>query len=269
MAKKDIYKIDNYFITIGTIFLIIGLTIFLDPNTYMEVSIRKGDTYQYEDKHGRTLDQIKTEKGADEVTETTFPLIRSIILGNGIILLVIGIFYRRRENKIIAVWNALDRTGEAKVNDLAASLGLDRTFITNHLKDINAQQTSYYVWDQASDRIMDGKLMTEFLLVVECNNCGSKVNEKVAIDLISPPKCKYCGSPISSSESLNKLKQDVLTTHATVVASQAADKKEFNVVLFIVLMIFFWPGAIVYLIMKKSDMIKVKIGNLNPGQPVT
>ncbi len=262
MPNKDIYKIDNYFITIGTIFLIIGLTIFLYPSTYNEVSIRNGD------KYWRTLDQIKTEKGADEVTETTFPLIRSIIFGNGIILLIIGIFYRRRENKIIAVWNALDRTGEAKVNDLAASLGLERTFITSHLKDINAQQTSYYVWDQASDRIVDGKLMTEFLLVVECNNCGSKVNEKVAIDLVNPPKCRYCGSPVSSSESLNKLKQDILTTHAAV-ANQASDKKEFNVGLFTVLMTLFWPGAIVYLIMKKSDMFNVKIGNLNPGQPGT
>ena len=249
MAQKDIYKIDNYFITIGTILLIIGLiSILVDPRTYNEVSIRKGDNYTFDDKNGRTLDQIREETGADEVTESGFPLVRSVLVVNGVILLVIGMFYRRQENKIIMVWNALDRTGEAKVSDLAASLGLDRAFITGHLKDINAQQTSYYVWDQGSDRIVDGKLMTEFLVVVDCKNCGGKVDEKVSFDLLSPPKCKYCGSPVSSAEDMNKLKKDILMTREVV----AAGTSEFNVVIFIVLMIFFWPAAIGYYLVKKG-----------------
>lgn len=260
MAKKDIYKIDNYFVTIGLVFLIFGLiTIFLDPRTYNEVAIRKDgadlagggkqENYTFENKNGRSLDQIRIETKADEVTELGFPWVRTIIGANGLLLLIIGIIYRKRENKIIAVWNALDQTGEAKVDDLSRTLGLDRNFITKHLKDINAQQTSYYVWDQKSDRIVDGRLMKEFLVVVDCINCGSKVDEKVSFDLLSPPKCLYCGSLIAAPQDLNKLKNDILQTRKDVDNSS---KKEVNTVVLVVLLIFCWPAAIVYVIKQKS-----------------
>lgn len=260
MAKKDIYKIDNYFITIGAVFLIFSLvTIFLDPRTYYEVSIRKDDgevagggkqeNYTFENKYGRSLDQIRKDTNADEVTELGFPWVRTIIGVNGLVLLTIGIIYRKRENKIIAIWNALDRTGEAKLDELATSLGLDRNFITQHLKDINAQQATYYIWDKAKDKIIDGKLKTEFLIIVDCKSCGSKVDEKVSFDLLTPPTCEYCGNPLATSEDLNQLKKDLMATTEVVAA---AVSKEFNVAVFVVLLVVFWPGAIFYVIKQKS-----------------
>jgi hypothetical protein len=253
MAKKNIYKVDNYCFAIGVLLLILGLSIFVDPRTYNEVTIRQGTSYTFENKNGRTVDQIRTIAGADEVIESRFPLIRSIIGVNGLIILSIGITYRRRENKIIAVWNALDRTGEAKVNDLAVSLGLDRAFITGHLKDINAQRGAYYVWDQGSDKIVDGKLMTDFLLVTECKSCGSKIDEKISFDQLSPPKCKYCGNPVSVPADLNKLKQDILLTRDVATG----DEKKFNVGIFVALLIFFWPGAIVYLVLHRGSLLSL------------
>jgi len=253
MAKKDIYKIDNYFITMGIIFLVVG-SIAIAYNWPGAIWVTKqGSSYTVPQK-GRTLDQIKKETGADSVEVSGFPGISTLILISGLSMLVIGIVYRVRENKIISIWNALDQTGESKVNDLAASLGIKRSFVLAHLKEINAQQVTYYIWDHASDKIVDAKLMTEFLVVAECKNCGAKINEKVHIDLTILPKCQYCGGPVSTAESLNRLKVEVLTTHETVVAAQKATANSFNIVIFILLLMIFWPAAVGYFIYTRTNI---------------
>jgi hypothetical protein len=49
---------------------------------------------------------------------------------------------------------------------------------------------------------------------------------------------------------LNKMKQEVL---ASMQIQQSAEEKgkEFSIPIFVVLLIFFWPGAIFYLVKKK------------------
>jgi len=260
MAKKDIYKIDNYFITIGLIFFVFGfLSVLFDPRTYNEVVILKRgaslasgghvENYTYDDKRGRSLEEIRIASNADAVTEVKFPWIRAIIGLNGILIFTIGVYYRKRENKIIAIWNALERSGEARVDELALSLGLDRNFVITHLKEINAQQCSYFVWDQSKDKIVDSRLKTEFLIVVDCKSCGSKLNEKLSIDVLSTPKCEYCGNPVASSDDLNQMKKELLANRDAI---KKADQKNFSAGIFVTLLIFFWPAAIYYIIKNKS-----------------
>jgi hypothetical protein len=255
MAKKDIYKIDNYFITIGFILLFIGgIGLILDPGLHHDVTIEKREgnsvSSTYEDFNGRTLEQIRNEKGDGfQVIERSFPVIRTILLANGIILLIIGYYYRSRENKIISIWNALEHTGEAHVPSLSISVGVPREFILNHLKDINAQQQAAFTYDSRSDKIINNKLLTEFLVSSACVNCGNKINEKVSLNLSNPPRCQYCGTAVPVDH-LNKMKQEVL---ASMQIQQSAEEKgkEFSIPIFVVLLIFFWPGAIFYLVKKK------------------
>ena len=253
MAKKDIYKIDNYFITIGYILLFLGgLGMGLDPGLYNEVTIerRTGNSIQssYEDKNGRTLEQIQQEKGEGfTILERSFPTIRTIIFVNGLILLVIGYYYRSREKKIISIWNALEHTGEAHVSSLSILLGLSREFILRHIKDINAQQQAAFTYDSRSDKVINNKLLTEFLVTADCINCGNKINQKVSLDLSNPPKCQYCGTGVSTDH-LNTLKQEVLRSMQTVQPKEP----DFNVAVFVALLFFFWPGAIFYWVRKKN-----------------
>jgi len=103
--KKDVFKIDNYFIIIGTLFLIAGLvTILLDPRTY------------------------------DSYTEN--PILRLNMAISGLLLLVVGIYYRKKENKIHSIWDALEKNKEARLRDLEASLGLSRSFILDTLNTL-------------------------------------------------------------------------------------------------------------------------------------
>jgi hypothetical protein len=257
MAQKDIYKIDNYFITIGWILVVVGaLFMALDFSLWNEVTISEtkgnGTHYYFEAKNGRTLDQIKQEKGEGfEVEERSFPIVRVVIAVNGIILLLIGYTYRSREKKIISVWRALEQMGEAKVVDLSMMLGLPREFIIKHLKDINAQHQTIFSYDMRSDKIINSKLMSEFLVLVDCISCGNKINQKVSLDLSNPPRCQYCGTGVPADD-LNKLKQEVLLTMQQVIPVPPG-KGEFSTPLFIVLLIVFWPAAVAYVIVKKTS----------------
>lgn len=249
MAHKDIFKIDNYLISIGATFLVIGVlfTVF-DPSLYYDVTLLEDKHYTYEDYNGRTLEQIQAEHPNAELSVKSFPLARVILAGNGLLLLAIGVSYRRKENKIIRIWDALDRTGEARVNDLAVSLGLSRDFVLRSLKSINAQRNVYFVYDSTQDKIVDGKLMTEYAVSSTCTSCGNANNYKISLSFAALPSCKYCGTPIGVDE-LNDLKHKVLSTRDT---SRPVPTNDFKVGIFVLLLIFFWPAAIAYLIIKKQ-----------------
>lgn len=254
MAKKDIYKIDNYFIRIGYIlFFVGGIGMAFDPGLWNEITVekRQGSTvsYTYENRNGRTLDEIQREKGPGlVVSERSFPLVRAIVLINGIILLIIGYYYRSIESKIISIWNALEQAGEAHVPSLSVSIGVSREFILAHIKDINAQHQASFTYDSRSDKIINNRLLNEFLVTSDCMNCGNKINQLVSLDLSNPPKCSYCGTGVPT-EHLNKLKQEVLITMQ--VQPTTGKEKDFNVTVFVLLLIFFWPGAIFYVVKKK------------------
>lgn len=251
---KDIYKIDNYFISIGVLLIIVAaISIFADPRSYYELTITNGSTLKWEDREGRTDEQIIQEHGADTViTPSGFPKIRTIIGINGFVILAIGLFYRSREKKIISIWDALDRSGESKVQELAVSLGLSRDFILRHLKEINAQRNVYFVYQSDQDKIVDGKLMAEYVVVANCPGCGNNLNQKVSLHFSQLPTCRYCGTTISVDD-LNKLKHEVMSSRNIVVEPP---KSDFSVGVFVLLLIFFWPGAVAYVIIKKSNKIK-------------
>lgn len=253
MAKKDIYKIDNYFIAWGYVLLLVGgLGMLVDPFLWNEISVRSGTPdhaeYTFESKNGRTLAEIQKEKGSQYVIEErSFPWVRSFMTVNGVLLLIIGYNFRSREKKIISIWNALENAGEARVADLSINLGLPREFILKHLKDINTQTSGAFTYDSRSDKIVNSRLLTEFLVMVDCVSCGTKINQKVSLDLSNPPRCSYCGTGVPADH-LNKLKQEVILSLKSAPVQTGGD---FNVAIFIALLVFFWPGAIIYVIKKK------------------
>ena len=63
--------------------------------------------------------------------------------------------------------------------------------------------------------------------MMNCNSCGGSLTS-------SEQTCKYCGAPNPCTES----------------RSTPAAKKSVNWFMFVLLLIFFWPAAIVYLIIR-------------------
>ena len=259
MAKKDIFKTDNYFIKFGIILMVIGLfTTFTDPRTYSDLMLTEdGQHYSFEDYKGRTLQEIQREVGKKvEITILEMPVIRPLIAFSGLLLLLFGIAIRKKENKIIAIWDALERTTESKVIDLEVSLGIKRDFIFENLKHINAQLGAYYVYISAKDIIVDGKLLEEHVVSIKCSGCGTNVNKKISLSHLEDLNCTYCGAGIPVGD-LADIRGDILKENDIERLTKAAmANNKMSMPIFIALLLVFWPGAIVYYIVKQSSSSK-------------
>lgn len=271
MAKKDLFKIDNYLIRFGILLLILGLiTTFADPRIYFDLNVEidpvRSTSVNY---NGRTLEEIQQEFGPDAIiTPVERPFIRPIIAISGLLLLIIGIVIRKKENKIISIWDALERTTEGKVRDMEVSLGLSRAFILENLKHINAQQGAYYVYISAKDIIVDGKLIEEHVVSLTCSGCGNNINKKASLAHLDELACSYCGAAIPVEE-LTKLRGDILIENELAQKSARAGQSEMSIPLFITLLIFFWPAAVAYYLIKKSGATKNTVSSMAPLQKFT
>lgn len=255
MAKKDIFKIDNYLIGFGIFILVIGvLTTFLDPRTYYDLVILNESKLSFENYDGRTLEEVQKELGSNaELIVTEPPLIRPIIGISGLVLLIIGIVFRKKENKILSIWDALEKSSEGKLRDLEVSLGLSRKFILDNLKHINAQQGAYYVYISAKETIMDGRLLEEHVISLQCSGCGNNINKKISLTILEELHCPYCAAAIPVGE-LSKLRSKIVQENKPWI--MPASNSGMSIPIFIILLILFWPGAIIYFVVKKNSSSK-------------
>lgn len=79
----------------------------------------------------------------------------------------------------------------------------------------------------------------------ECPNCGYQFSSRDA-------KCPYCGTANPNYSSIfnaakNDSSSDTNSAYKSTVTNNQKDTK-FSLLLFIVLLIFFWPIAIIYLV---------------------
>ena len=236
MAKQNIYKIDDILIKLGYLFLI---------NTI--IPVLSGVLLIIAIAPFVSSDDMSEEK-KDSLVATAFMIIHPFIFVNGVIALIIGYKFRNKEKKIIQIWQALQHTGETNVTDLCVSHGFDRKFVLENLKHINRQNNTYFIFDSKADKIVDGKLKTEYLVVEKCPGCGNTIDQKVTLDLAETPKCKYCSTAISVDH-LNDLKQKVLQEREAITQSNAP--KKFNNIVFLILVVTCWPVAIIYFLKKQ------------------
>lgn len=213
VSKKEIHRIDNWLIRCG--WLAFASLLFANACT---------DSFD-----GRSLAML--------VFDWRF---FAVALG-GMFCLVIGYVIRGRENRVLAVWNILEHATEVSVAELQRSTGFTRTFIDKAVRIINRQPGAYYVFDDANDTIVDGRMRSAVVVVDHCGACGAPVNTRVSLDLPVPPACPHCAGPVLSAD-MNQLKLE----RVDALRAQCAARSKFSVLLFIVLLFLFWPAAIVY-----------------------
>ncbi|MCR4698313.1 MAG: zinc ribbon domain-containing protein [Bacilli bacterium] len=91
----------------------------------------------------------------------------------------------------------------------------------------------------------------------ECPNCGNIVPE-------SDRCCKYCGTANPNfsnpkkgfnniTSTLNSTFRSSNNSSSSSSASSAKSKKQFSVGIFVLLLIFFWPAAIIYLLVTTAS----------------
>ncbi|MCK5813473.1 MAG: hypothetical protein KAH03_04410 [Cocleimonas sp.] len=215
MPKKNIYTIDNWLINTGRILFII----------FFISTCSRASTQHY--------DWVSPALGL------------FIAIG----LLIVGNIIRRREKKIIAVWNILEHSTEVSAQELMQQTGFNTLFIEDALRLINGRGHTYYIWDKEQDKIIDGRLRTAVITDVKCENCGAKISEITRLDTHKSPNCTYCGEAVSAKK-INKLKSEAMDKIRD--STPRNNSKGFSLWVFILLLIIFWPAAVAYALWKSS-----------------
>jgi hypothetical protein len=253
--EREIHRIDRYLLRAGILLLALALlgTACAADSTVYEVVHQRADGARESSYHWRVF-------GSTRALRARFPDAVAIeerpaggrgfwywMLAASLVMVAAGAFLHRQENRAVVMWNFLAEGVEVSVQDLCVSTSIDRDLIPATLALINAQPGAHYVWDRGSDAIVDGRLRNRFVVLERCGNCGAHVDARIPLDLTVSPVCQYCGAD-ASREDINRLKRDaLLAIRAEKIPGKAPPFSPFA---FIVLLLVFWPGALLYALWK-------------------
>ncbi|MCG6892816.1 MAG: hypothetical protein LJE65_04365 [Desulfobacteraceae bacterium] len=169
-----------------------------------------------------------------------------------IAFLVAGYRIRSQEKKILAVLNILEKALEVSIGDLAENTGLKKETIVKAVHEINRRGMAYFIYDRATGWIYDGRLKSQTIAVNNCPACGHSIGYSIPLFITRLPRCSYCKSPIDVSY-INRLKQEKIQSilmanpmPAQSEISNPSSKSGFNWAIFVILLLLFWPLALVY-----------------------
>ncbi len=231
MNKENIYRSDDILLLIGKILtwiLIIPVII--------------------------TLIAAVTEK-ADAATVTAL-LIMTITPAA---FIVSGRIIRKKEKQILVLYRILRENPEVFINDITNSTNMTRESIIKTTVLLNSRGLGFFVFEPESDSILNSRLRARNIIVEKCPGCGSIINMKVPLNLSQIPHCPYCNNPIDVSY-LNTEKTRIIDNIVKTNSEPQIFKKEkkINIFILILLILFFWPAAVFYVIRhsKQSGHIK-------------
>jgi len=174
-----------------------------------------------------------------------------IMISTPVFLIIMGKRIRKEEEKVLAVWNILVDNPEVFIGDIESSTHLNKTEIIDILKTINMRRIGYYVYDHDSDSIINGRLRRQNIVIKSCPGCGQMINQSIPMNLSCIPKCPYCNNPIDIdylNNEKNKIIDEIINESRE--SEYTVEKRKFSIFVVILLLIFFWPGAIIYIIVK-------------------
>ncbi len=252
---REIHKVDKYLLRTGIILLalaLLGNACAADSKVY-EVVRRGADGKTHTTYHWRILgtERAMRAQHRDAISIEEHPAggrgFWHWMLAAALVMVALGAYLHRQENRAVLMWNFLDEGVEVDVGDLADSTGIARAEIPALLALVNAQPNAHFVYDREADAIVDGRLRDRFVVLERCGNCGAHVDARIPLDLAVSPVCQYCGAD-ASSEDVNRLKRDAL--RAIRAERGASGPSPFSPLLFVVLLVLFWPGAVFYAVWK-------------------
>ena len=256
VLEREIHKVDKLLIRSGVILIILAFfATSCGAGSRMYTVVHESGTGTNTSHHWRALGDERTLRAQ---YPDAISIDRSDAGGNafwyhlllgGFLLLAAGIVVLRKENRALRVWNFIEQGVDVTITDLCQSTGIERRDLSAVLSTINAQPGAFYIWDKKADKLVNGLLRDSILVIENCEGCGGYVNTQVSLDLRSLPMCDYCGKPVSQSN-INDLRQSRLAEIRKTEHQES--KREFSPVVFVLLLLFFWPAALFYAIWKSG-----------------
>jgi len=268
MVKSNILKIDNWLIKIGiTVILISALLAIIElaDSTHYKIypgKSKMSSTTPVDYHSAESIDQVKLlypnqyieDMGLTKKSPLSIGIAIFVAIA-GLGLFISGFRYRTWEKKIVQLWKILHHTREISLTDLQSSSNYDIKSIQKALPIINTHADAFYVLDLKEQKIIDGRLRTEYALNEKCPNCGNAITQTINLANMSDIACAYCNTALPA-EFFNNAKSKILNELYEKTDTQvksSTEKKKINIGVLILLVMVFWPAAIVY-VYRRSNL---------------
>lgn len=178
-------------------------------------------------------------------------VIFGFLLIGSVIMLKYGYSFRKKERMINAILRHLETAIELSAQELIENTGYTVQQIEEAVQTINRLGLGYFVWNRETGIISDGRLRRRAIFIDNCPACGNRIGKNYPIGMDQIPLCPSCGSPLDVGK-LNDLKFRELKEIEKINMTGAEENRppKLSIVTLIILALFFWPGAILYIILK-------------------
>lgn len=170
-----------------------------------------------------------------------------------IALWLAGRHVRSAEQRILALHELLQSRGEVPATSLISDIGFTRAALKRAIRLLNAERVGYYTWDDRTDVIRDARVQPRSSTGARCGACGASFSFILPGKNEILPACTYCQTPVDA-EVLAALRRATPDSEPSGRASgeraQSAQARPFSLPIFALLMVFCWPAAIVYAVMR-------------------
>ena len=177
-----------------------------------------------------------------------------LVVGCPLAMLITGWRVRRYEKTLVEMWQLIVRNNNVGIEHLCDVFSMDRKQVGNAVRRINRRGSAFLVADTEGDVVRNGQQLETMAHSQECAECGASVAVEVRA-AGSHYNCPYCGAGLNS-EDINSLRRQMHDRESASSRNQqtffepaeVASGRRFNLVVFIILVIIFWPAAIGYAI---------------------
>jgi len=179
----------------------------------------------------------------------------------GTFLLVAGISARKREKKCIGLWRLLQTHPDIKLSLYMEQSGNSLTDVQRASSIINESGAGFLVVDSKNDRLYDSRLNIKESVTFQCTNCGASSTSSIGLIESTAIVCQYCQAPAPDAvvPSMSDKHEFLIRRNSqTMSVMSLIDKNHhkqesssISIPLFIFLLVFFWPGALLYVLWKK------------------
>lgn len=159
---------------------------------------------------------------------------------------------RQREKRAVALWRLLDSEVEVSALELVRNSDWTDESLDQAIRDLNNTGSAHLVWDRRTGWIQDGRLRRPVFSLDRCEACSAKVSVEIAIGEAASFACPFCGESIGNARLaeekarvVEELERDQQWQSA---ATEVFTTKSFSPGLFILMLLFFWPAALIYAI---------------------
>jgi DNA-directed RNA polymerase subunit RPC12/RpoP len=229
-VKRNIYKLDDYCLTVSYVLIVPLLFKALGYLPYLGLP-------------------VETIRPLSEKLSKDF-LFLAIFIISILFLQIVGRTVRKKEKILQKLIDIIMDAGTITYTDLARATGLEISALKRLVSDIEKHNGQYIETTKDSVGIKMGEKVE---ITNKCSTCGASFTHSVSIDTVSL-KCGYCGAPVES-EVINNAKEGVFR-RSQEKADMLKEPKKLNVVVLIFLFIVFWPGAVIYMAMFYFDKNK-------------